>query len=297
MALMVLVLLIRPTGLFGASPVSRPDRAPRDARADGAPPTPGCALAALALFALVPLVIPLFPGRPTSHSRSRIFGALVASYDVVIGYTGIVSFGHAMYLRLRRLRGGARGRAFRRADLRPSPRWAFSPAWSCSAAGGRAHRRVLAARQGDLLRHDHPGLRGVRAASSPCSGASSRAARTGSRLGCPASSPSARTAGGCSASPLTGKRRHLLRGARACALPLPPHEPLRRLPARPDAPGHPRQRAPRGGPRRTDLRPPDHVVHRSRAWSRRWLAAATSCGCATSIRSRRSACPSCWTCS
>ena len=59
-------------------------------------PTLWLRLGALGLFVLVPLV-----SRPsrrrTSPSRSRIFGALVASYDVVIGYTGIVSFGHAMF--------------------------------------------------------------------------------------------------------------------------------------------------------------------------------------------------------
>jgi len=51
---------------------------------------------ALALFALVPLVIPSFQATDLAI-KIAIFGALVASYDVVIGYTGIVSFGHAMY--------------------------------------------------------------------------------------------------------------------------------------------------------------------------------------------------------
>jgi branched-chain amino acid transport system permease protein len=53
-------------------------------------------VAVLALFALVPLVIPSFQATDLAI-KIAIFGALVASYDVVIGYTGIVSFGHAMY--------------------------------------------------------------------------------------------------------------------------------------------------------------------------------------------------------
>ena len=59
-------------------------------------PTVWLRVSALALFALVPLVIPSFQATDLAI-KIAIFGALVASYDVVIGYTGIVSFGHAMY--------------------------------------------------------------------------------------------------------------------------------------------------------------------------------------------------------
>jgi branched-chain amino acid transport system permease protein len=59
-------------------------------------PTTWLRACALALFALVPLVIPSFQATDLAI-KIAIFGALVASYDVVIGYTGIVSFGHAMY--------------------------------------------------------------------------------------------------------------------------------------------------------------------------------------------------------
>ena len=62
----------------------------------GPEPTMWLRVAALALFALVPLVIPSFQATDLAI-KIAIFGALVASYDVVIGYTGIVSFGHAMY--------------------------------------------------------------------------------------------------------------------------------------------------------------------------------------------------------
>ena len=54
-------------------------------------PTMWLRVAALALFALVPLVIPSFQATDLAI-KIAIFGALVASYDVVIGYTGIVSF-------------------------------------------------------------------------------------------------------------------------------------------------------------------------------------------------------------
>lgn len=62
----------------------------------GGGPTRWLRLAVLALFALVPLVVPSFQATDLAI-KIAIFGALVASYDVVIGYTGIVSFGHAMY--------------------------------------------------------------------------------------------------------------------------------------------------------------------------------------------------------
>jgi branched-chain amino acid transport system permease protein len=53
-------------------------------------------LAVLAAFALVPLVASSFQLTDLAV-KIAIFAALVASYDVVIGYTGIVSFGHAMF--------------------------------------------------------------------------------------------------------------------------------------------------------------------------------------------------------
>lgn len=53
-------------------------------------------LGVLALFALVPALIPSFQVMDLAL-KIALFAALVASYDVVIGYTGIVSFGHAMF--------------------------------------------------------------------------------------------------------------------------------------------------------------------------------------------------------
>lgn len=58
-------------------------------------PAPWVRLALLAAFAAAPLV-PSFQVVDLAL-KIAIFAALVASYDVLIGYTGIVSFGHAMF--------------------------------------------------------------------------------------------------------------------------------------------------------------------------------------------------------
>jgi branched-chain amino acid transport system permease protein len=59
-------------------------------------PTLWLRLGAFALFALVPVAVPSFQVTDLAL-KIALFGALAASYDVVIGYTGIVSFGHAMF--------------------------------------------------------------------------------------------------------------------------------------------------------------------------------------------------------
>ena len=53
-------------------------------------------LAVLLGFILAPLVIPSFQVTDLLL-KIALLGALAASYDIVIGYTGIVSFGHAMF--------------------------------------------------------------------------------------------------------------------------------------------------------------------------------------------------------
>jgi branched-chain amino acid transport system permease protein len=58
-------------------------------------PGPWVGLALFAAFALTPLA-PSFQVLDLAL-KIALFSALVASYDVVIGYTGIVSFGHAMF--------------------------------------------------------------------------------------------------------------------------------------------------------------------------------------------------------
>jgi len=59
-------------------------------------PTRYLRLGVLAAFALVPAVIPTFQALDLAL-KIVVFATLAASYDVVIGYTGIVSFGHAMF--------------------------------------------------------------------------------------------------------------------------------------------------------------------------------------------------------
>jgi branched-chain amino acid transport system permease protein len=53
-------------------------------------------LGLLAAFVLVPVATPSFTATDLAL-KIALFATLVASYDVVIGYTGIVSFGHAMF--------------------------------------------------------------------------------------------------------------------------------------------------------------------------------------------------------
>jgi branched-chain amino acid transport system permease protein len=59
-------------------------------------PTVWLRLGVLAVFALVPVLAPSFKVTDLAL-KIALFATLAASYDVVIGYTGIVSFGHAMY--------------------------------------------------------------------------------------------------------------------------------------------------------------------------------------------------------
>ncbi|MBI4587736.1 MAG: branched-chain amino acid ABC transporter permease [Candidatus Rokubacteria bacterium] len=59
-------------------------------------PTLYLRLALTAAFALAPVLLPSFQLMDLML-KIALFATLVASYDVVIGYTGIVSFGHAMF--------------------------------------------------------------------------------------------------------------------------------------------------------------------------------------------------------
>jgi branched-chain amino acid transport system permease protein len=53
----------------------------------------------LAIFALLALAPFLFPGTQPLNVAAKIcyFIVLVASYDLLLGYTGIVSFAHTMF--------------------------------------------------------------------------------------------------------------------------------------------------------------------------------------------------------
>jgi branched-chain amino acid transport system permease protein len=59
-------------------------------------PRPWLLLGCLLVAALLPVAAPSFQVLDLA-AKIAIFAALVASYDVVLGYTGIVSFGHAMF--------------------------------------------------------------------------------------------------------------------------------------------------------------------------------------------------------
>jgi branched-chain amino acid transport system permease protein len=59
-------------------------------------PTVWLRLGVVAAFVLVPVLAPSFKVTDLAL-KIALFATLAASYDVVIGYTGIVSFGHAMY--------------------------------------------------------------------------------------------------------------------------------------------------------------------------------------------------------
>jgi branched-chain amino acid transport system permease protein len=79
---------------MAASPVALAREAERRARFRS--PALYVRLALLAAFLATPLVAPTFQ-LVDLVLKIAIFATLVASYDIVIGYTGIVSFGHAMF--------------------------------------------------------------------------------------------------------------------------------------------------------------------------------------------------------
>ena len=111
-------------------------------------------------------------------------------------------------LRVRRLRGGARGGQAGRAHLWPPAAGLPGRDRGLRGGGGR-DRRLLAAGQGALLRHDHAGLRGVRA--HPRRAVERAHRRRGRAL---PKLPGVFAAGAPGAFGLRGRARHLLHGAR-----------------------------------------------------------------------------------
>ena len=84
-----------------------------------------------------------------------IFAALVASYDLLLGYTGSVSFAHTMFY-------GIGSYAIAIALYSMGPNWAAVATGvvdrpAAGDAAGARHRTVLAAGRGDLFRDDHAG--------------------------------------------------------------------------------------------------------------------------------------------
>jgi hypothetical protein len=101
----------------------------------------------------------LFPGVKALNVAAKVlvFIVLVASFDLLLGYTGIVSFAHTMFFGI-----GAYGVAIAsRAWARAGARWLVGIAGGAGAVvrAGAGHRPVLAAGAGDLLLDDHAGLR------------------------------------------------------------------------------------------------------------------------------------------
>src|SRR5918998_456167 len=72
----------------------------------------------LAIFVLLALAPFLFPGTQPLNVAAKIcyFIVLVASYDLLLGYTGIVSFAHTMFF-------GIGGYGVANAMTRPRPDW------------------------------------------------------------------------------------------------------------------------------------------------------------------------------
>jgi branched-chain amino acid transport system permease protein len=116
-------------------------------------------LAVLLLVVFVGLALApfLFPGAKALSvaAKALVFILLVASFDLLLGYTGIVSFAHTMFFGI-----GAYGVAI--ASTRMDPGFA-AVAVGTSGGLGRltaavaGDRPVLAAREGHLLRDDHAG--------------------------------------------------------------------------------------------------------------------------------------------
>jgi hypothetical protein len=99
----------------------------------------------------------LFPGAALGVSAAKmlVFILLVASYDLLLGYTGIVSFAHTMFFGIGAYGVGDRQHAAWARDGRCCV--GTGRRWLLSLAAVAGDRPVLAAREGDLLRDDHAG--------------------------------------------------------------------------------------------------------------------------------------------
>ena len=119
------------------------------------------ALSALLIVVVLALALApfLFPGAKPLNVAANIciYALLAASYDLLLGYTGIVSFAHVMFFGV-----GAYGVAIALYGLGPG--WgALALGVGGGAAGlagaGPGDRAVFAARADDLLRHGDAGGR------------------------------------------------------------------------------------------------------------------------------------------
>ena len=111
---------VRRAAPLGMAPIISGDR-------PGHPVATALVVLLLVLLAVAPFV---FPGTRSLAAASRIciFVVLAASYDILLGYTGIVSFAHTMFFALRRLwRGDPAGA--RLGGMGRHPGRHRSPAW------------------------------------------------------------------------------------------------------------------------------------------------------------------------
>ncbi len=150
-AAMTLVLVVRPRGLLGAQGTRmNADRLGTTQRRFLVE-----ALTAAALIA-APFVLPYFGAAPDTVNRILVWGLFGIGFDILFGYTGLLSFGQsALYgtggMRLR-LPAHAGGVPLRRSRLLVG---------MASRCGGRLPGRAdRAAPHRDLLRHDHGRDRG-----------------------------------------------------------------------------------------------------------------------------------------
>ena len=88
-------------------------------------------------------------------SQVLIFGLFALGFNLLYGYTGLLSFGHAAYYGL-----GAYGTGIALAKLKLGSLWLGLAAGPLSAVlGGARDRLLLPAAARHLLRHAHAGLR------------------------------------------------------------------------------------------------------------------------------------------
>ena len=124
----------------------------------------------VAALAAAPCAVPLGTRALAAAGRICIFVVLAASYDILLGYTGIVSFAHAVFFAIgaygvaiplaARLGRLGRGRARHRGG------------GGGGDGGGRRHRPAQPARAGAVLLDDHAGGGELRASCWRPSGAS-----------------------------------------------------------------------------------------------------------------------------
>jgi hypothetical protein len=240
------------------------------------------ALLLVALFLALAFAPFIFPGVKALSVAAKIlvFVVLVASFDLLLGYTGIVSFAHTMFFGI-----GAYGIAISASRLGPN--------WGAVLVGW-AHRSrsslvlsfaigpVLAAGARDLLRDDHAGGGlGVPDAGLAAVGFHRRRRRPDLQAAradfaelrvCRGAFPR-RLARWPVALLLPAVRRCRGAGARAAA--------HRELALRPRAAGDPRERVPRRGHRLPRGGVPHDVQPCCRRCSPRWPARCSRSGCAT----------------